>query len=187
MSNYNEAQKDVITELEQTLDRVNSDDVNKLIEEIKKAEKVFFVAVGRVMLSLESVAKRLAHLGVDCYIVGQVTEPAITENDLLIVGSGSGETAFPLAIAEKARKYDATIFHIGRNPDCSMAEYSDFFIRIPASKEADLEVEGVESNQPMTSLFEQALLLLGDTIALMMVRERDIEMESLWQYHANLE
>jgi 6-phospho-3-hexuloisomerase len=68
-----------------------------------------------------------------------------------------------------------------------MAEFSDFFARIPASKEANLEVEGVESVQPMTSLFEQALLLLGDTIALMMVRERDIEMESLWQYHANLE
>jgi len=187
MTDYNQAQEDIIQELDQTLSRVNADEVNKLVEEIKKAEKVFFVAVGRVMLSLESVAKRLAHLGVDCYIVGQVTEPAITENDLLIVGSGSGSTAFPLAIAEKAKKYDATVFHIGRHPECPMAEFSDFFVRIPASKEADLEVEGVESVQPMTSLFEQALLLFGDTIALMMVRERDIEMESLWQYHANLE
>lgn len=187
MTDYNEAQKDVINELGQTLDRVDADEVNKLIDEIKKADKVFFVAVGRVMLSLKSVAKRLAHLGVDCYIVGQVTEPAITENDLLIVGSGSGSTAFPLAIAEKAKNYDATVFHIGRNPECPMAEFSDFFVRIPASKEDHLEVEGVESVQPMTSLFEQALLLFGDTIALMMVRERDIEMESLWQYHANLE
>lgn len=187
MTDYNEAQKDVINELGQTLDRVDADEVNKLIDEIKKADKVFFVAVGRVMLSLKSVAKRLAHLGVDCYIVGQVTEPAITENDLLIVGSGSGSTVFPLAIAEKAKNYDATVFHIGRNPECPMAEFSDFFVRIPASKEDHLEVEGVESVQPMTSLFEQALLLFGDTIALMMVRERDIEMESLWQYHANLE
>ncbi|KXS49757.1 MAG: putative sugar phosphate isomerase involved in capsule formation [Halanaerobium sp. T82-1] len=187
MSEYYEAQKDIVSELEKTLEKVDPEETNQLVEEIKKAEKVFFVAVGRVLLSLKSVAKRLAHLGVDCYIVGQVTEPAITENDLLIVGSGSGGTAFPLAIAEKAKQYDATVFHIGRNPECPMAEFSDFFVRIPASKEANLEVEGVESVQPMTSLFEQALLLFGDTIALMMVRERDIEMESLWQYHANLE
>ena len=39
----------------------------------------------------------------------------------------------------------------------------------------------------MTSLFEQALLLFGDTVALMMAREMDIEMEDLWEYHANLE
>ncbi|OCL28766.1 sugar isomerase [Orenia metallireducens] len=187
MSKYNEAQKDIIKELGETLGKVNADEVNKLIEEIKKAEKVFFVGVGRVLLSLKSVAKRLAHLGVDCYIVGQITEPAITEDDLLIVGSGSGGTAFPLAIAEKAKQYNATVFHIGRNPNCPMNEFSDFFIRIPASNDPDLPVEGVDSVQPMTSLFEQSLLLLGDTIALMMVREKNIDMESLWQYHANLE
>ena len=187
MSEYYEAQKDIVSELGKTLERVDAEETNKLVEEIKKAEKVFFVAVGRVMLSLKSVAKRLAHLGVDCYVVGQVTEPAITEDDLLIVGSGSGSTAFPLVIAEKAKQYDATVFHIGRNPECPMAEFSDHFVRIPASKEENLEVEGVESVQPMTSMFEQALLLFGDAIALMMVRERDIEMESLWQYHANLE
>lgn len=39
----------------------------------------------------------------------------------------------------------------------------------------------------MTSLFEQCLLLLGDSIALMMVEEKAIDMHSLWQYHANLE
>ena len=187
MAEYNQAQADIINELEETLGKVDADDVNKLIEEIEKAEKVFFVGVGRVLLSLESVAKRLAHLGVDCYIVGQVTEPAITEDDLLIVGSGSGETTFPVAIAEKAKNYNATVFHIGRNPDCSMSEYSDFFVRIPASDIPELEVAGVESVQPMTSLFEQALLLFGDTVALMMAREMDIEMEELWEYHANLE
>ena len=187
MAKYNQAQADIINELEETMGKVDADDVNKLIEEIEKAEKVFFVGVGRVLLSLESVAKRLAHLGVDCYIVGQVTEPAITEDDLLIVGSGSGETTFPVAIAEKAKNYNATVFHIGRNPDCSMSEYSDFFVRIPASDIPELEVAGVESVQPMTSLFEQALLLFGDTVALMMAREMDIEMEELWEYHANLE
>ena len=187
MAEYNQAQGDIINELEETLSKVDADDVNKLIAEIEKAEKVFFVGVGRVLLSLESVAKRLAHLGVDCYIVGQVTEPAITEDDLLIVGSGSGETTFPVAIAEKAKNYNATVFHIGRNPDCSMSEYSDFFVRIPASDIPELEVAGVESVQPMTSLFEQALLLFGDTVALMMAREMDIEMEELWEYHANLE
>ena len=39
----------------------------------------------------------------------------------------------------------------------------------------------------MTSLFEQSLLLFGDTTAMMMVEDRGIDVGKLWQYHANLE
>ncbi|WP_234400643.1 6-phospho-3-hexuloisomerase [Virgibacillus senegalensis] len=186
MIKFDNVTKDIVEELSTTLSHVDSEDVDSLIDEIKKAEKVFFVGVGRVLLSLKSIAKRLAHLGVETYIVGQVTEPAITEKDLLIVGSGSGETAFPLIIAEKAKKFNARVAHIGANPDSSMRQYSDLFVRIPVATKLQLPGE-IPSVQPMTSLFEQSLLLLGDTIALLLVREQDINMHDLWQYHANLE
>ena len=39
----------------------------------------------------------------------------------------------------------------------------------------------------MTSLFEQSVLLLGDILAKMIIEERQLDMKSLWQYHANLE
>ncbi|PXW86483.1 6-phospho-3-hexuloisomerase [Streptohalobacillus salinus] len=186
MINYSDIQKEVTTEITTTLGQINSNDVSVLLDEIKKADKVFFVGVGRVLLSLEAIAKRLAHLGIRTYIVGQITEPAITENDLLIVGSGSGESSFPLIIAKKAKKFNASVAHIGANPNCSMKEYSDHFVRIPVSTKLQLENE-IPSVQPMTSLFEQSLLLLGDTLALMLVREQNIDMHSLWEYHANLE
>lgn len=186
MADYQTISSEIIKELGQTLGSINSEEVNRLIYSIENADKVFFVGVGRVLLSLQSIAKRLAHLGVQTYVVGQITEPAITENDLLIVGSGSGETAFPLAIAKKAKHFNATVAHIGANPKSSMSEYVDVFVQIPVSTKLNLPGE-IPSIQPMTSLFEQSLLLLGDTIALMLVREKEIDMHALWQYHANLE
>jgi 6-phospho-3-hexuloisomerase len=183
---YNQVQNEIAQEISNTLGQVDSESVAELVAEIKKAEKVFFVGVGRVLLSLEAVAKRLAHLGIETYVVGQITEPAITEKDLLIVGSGSGESAFPLIIAKKAKQYHARVAHIGANPDCSMKEFSDHFVRIPVSTKLHLPNE-IPSVQPMTSLFEQSLLLLGDSIALMLIREQNIDMPSLWKYHANLE
>lgn len=186
MVNYQEVSKDIINELGNTLGNINNQGVEQLVVEIEKAEKVFFVGVGRVLLSLKSIAKRLAHLGIKTYIVGQITEPAITEKDLLIVGSGSGETAFPLIIAKKAKQYNATVAHIGANSQSSMSKYADLFVKIPVSTKLQLPGE-IPSVQPMTSLFEQSLLLLGDSIALMMVRDKEIDMHSLWEYHANLE
>ncbi len=183
---YSDLSKDIITELNTTMLNVDENQVQQLVTAIENADKVFFVGVGRVLLSLEAIAKRLAHLGVKTYIVGQITEPAITDNDLLIVGSGSGESLFPLSIAKKAKKYQAKIAHIGANPNSSMKEVTDYFVRIPVATKLNLENE-ITSIQPMTSLFEQSLLILGDTLALMMVKERNVNMHELWQYHANLE
>ena len=137
MSAYQDSQKLVVDEISKSLSNVNSEDVDKLLNEIQQAEKVFFVGVGRVLLSLQSIAKRLAHLGVQTYVVGQITEPAITDKDLLIVGSGSGETQFPQIIAKKAKEYNARVLHIGTKPNSSMSNYADVFVRIPISSEAD--------------------------------------------------
>lgn len=177
----------VIDELKKTLDSIDPASLEKLTEAILAADQVFFIGVGRVLLSLQSVCKRLAHLGIKAHYVGEITEPAITKNDLLIVGSGSGASLFPLNIAKKARKtVDCKIVHIGSNPNSEMKDICDFMVRIPVRTKFYLEDE-IDSCQPMTSLFEQTLLLVGDILAKMIIEKQQLDMKGLWQYHANLE
>jgi len=185
-NHYHELEIAIVDEIKKILTSIDEDQVAALVAQIKEAEKVFFVGVGRVLLSLQAIAKRLAHLGIHTVVVGQITEPAITNKDLLIVGSGSGESAFPLVVAKKAKQFEAKVAHIGSNPNSAMSQYTNVFVRIPVSTKLNLDNE-IPSIQPMTSLFEQCLLLLGDTIALMIIKEQDINMKALWQYHANLE
>ncbi len=175
-----------INECAQALTRIKDDEAIRLVEAILNAEQVFFVGVGRVMLSLQAICKRLAHLGIDTHYVGEVTEPAITENDLLIVGSGSGETLFPVAIAKKAKDIGAKVAWIGSNDASTIATLADYKVRIPVQTKLNREDE-MKSEQPMTSLFEQTLLLFGDVIAKVIIDEKDLDIHSLWQYHANLE
>lgn len=176
----------VIDELNRALSHVSDETVQQLITEILNADKVFFVGVGRVMLSLQSICKRLAHLGIHTHYVGEITEPALTNKDLLIVGSGSGSTLFPVAIAKKAHQLGARIVHIGSNPNSEISSIVNLMVRIPVQTKYYLEDE-IKSEQPMTSLFEQSLLLLGDIVALTIIKQKDINLKSLWQYHANLE
>ncbi len=176
----------VSNEIKQTLSCVDTDQLERLIDKILTADKVFFVGVGRVMLSLQAIAKRLAHLGIETHVVGEITEPALTPKDLLIVGSGSGMTLFPVAIARKAKGSGASVVHVGSNPKSDMSEIADFMVRIPVRTKIYLSDE-VDSQQPMTSLFEQTLLVLGDIVAKMIIDQRKINLKELWQYHANLE
>ena len=184
---YAKARGDVLAELDRTLASVDPAQLERLRDEILKAGQVFFVGVGRVMMALQAICKRMAHLGVKAHCVGDINEPAITKNDLLIVGSGSGASLFPLGIARKARSaVDCTIVHIGSNPNSEMKDIADFMVRIPVRTKLYLPDE-IESCQPMTTLFDQSLLLMGDVLAKMIIEEKQLDMKGLWQYHANLE
>ncbi len=176
----------VVAELTTSLGSIDPESVEKLMELVLSSRKVFFVGVGRVMLSLQAIAKRWAHLGIDTHLVGEITEPAITAEDLLIVGSGSGTTLFPAGIARKAHTIGAKIVHIGSNPDSPLKDIACLMVRIPVRTKYYLEDE-IDSRQPMTSLFEQTLLLLGDIVAKMIIDRQELDMKGLWQYHANLE
>ena len=176
----------VVSELKTSLNSIDPESVEKLIELVLSSRKVFFIGVGRVMLSLQAIAKRWAHLGIDTHLVGEITEPAITPDDLLIVGSGSGTTLFPAGIAQKAHSIGAKIVHIGSNPNSPLKDIVCLMVRIPVRTKYYLEDE-IDSQQPMTSLFEQTLLLLGDIVAKMIIDRQELNMKGLWQYHANLE
>lgn len=90
-SSFRDCERIIVQELADVLDHMDETQIDALVNLIANARKVFFVGVGRVELALEAIAKRLAHLGVDTVMVGQITEPAICGQDLLIVGSGSGK------------------------------------------------------------------------------------------------
>ena len=176
----------VVTELKEALSSIDAEQTERFVQLIFNAQKVYFIGVGRVMLALQCFAKRLAHLGFDVHCVGEITEPAITDRDILIVGSGSGESIIPLNIARKAHSLGARIIHIGSNPNSSMKSISELMVRIPVRTKLQLEDE-IASEQPMTTLFEQTLMIWGDVVALGLIKRKKIDLENLWQLHANLE
>ena len=176
----------IAEECQKALQKIDEEQSQKLVEAILNADEVFFIGVGRVMLSLQAICKRFAHFGVKAHCVGEITEPAITDKDLLIVGSGSGETLFPVAIAQKAKKIGTKVAWIGSNQESTIAKLADYKVRIPVQSKLNKPDE-LHSQQPMTSLFEQTLLLYGDSLAMEIMERKGLQFENLWKYHANLE
>jgi 6-phospho-3-hexuloisomerase len=183
---YGQARDLVLGEVTRSLEAVDPAQAEALLDAMLAADRVFLVGVGRVMLALQAFAKRLNHLGIRAHCVGDVNEPAITPVDLLIVASCSGRSAVPVTIAGIARRHGARIAHIGSNPGGPLAPLADLFVRIPVHSRLELPDE-IPSQQLMTSLFEQSLLLFGDALALMISRRLGLDPAALWQHHANLE
>ena len=186
MKSFNETYDLILNEIHKSLDAVNQDKIEEFTDALLRAKQVFVVGVGRVMLSLQAMAKRFNHIGIPTHCVGDINEPAITENDMLIIGSGSGESVVPVAIAKVANKFKPIIVHIGSNPESSLAPITDIFIRIPVKTKLNLPDE-IQSEQIMSSLFEQSLYILSDAVALYICDQKQVDLKKLWQYHANLE
>ena len=186
MIGYGDCLRSTLAECQTVLERVDTSAVERFVELLLYSKRVFFVGTGRVMLSLRSFESRLRHLGIDAYHVGQTGEPPISLSDLLVVGSGSGESIFPTAVAFKAREIGVRIVYIGSNATSKLNEISSLFIRIPAASKLALEDE-VKSCQPLTSLCEQCLLLFGDIVAQILMDRKGLTDNALWKQHANLE
>ena len=176
----------ILAEVKTSLETIDPKQTAAFIDAVLSADKVFYIGVGRVLLAMKAMAKRLSHLGIRIHCVGDITEPAITEKDLLIVASGSGESTIPVAIARKAKGLKARIAHIGSNPESSLQPITDVFLRIPVKTKLNRPDE-LDSVQPMTTLFDQSLYLLGDAICMVIAKRKGLGDGELWMHHANLE
>jgi 6-phospho-3-hexuloisomerase len=91
-----------------------------------------------------------------------------------------------VAIATVARRHGARIAYLGANMPSTIGSLSHLQVRIPVPTKLNLGGE-VKSQQIMTSLFEQTVLLLGDAMALALAQRRNVDPAQLWRFHANLE
>ncbi|MFP2005919.1 SIS domain-containing protein [Klebsiella pneumoniae] len=101
--------REILQELTGLAEHVNQADVDKLIAEIEGANKLFLAGAGRSGFMIRAFANRLMHLGYETYLVGETITPPAKEGDLLIIGSGSGETGSLVSMAQKAVAQKAKI------------------------------------------------------------------------------
>ncbi|MEA5047306.1 MAG: SIS domain-containing protein [Eubacteriales bacterium] len=177
----------ILQELGETLPKIDEAAYESFYDELTKpGRRVLLMGVGRVMIALKAWVKRLSHLEIDVNYVGSENEQALRKNDLLVVGSSSGESALPVAIANLAKKIGANVAYVGCSPESTIAKISDVRLILFGRTKYSAPTE-YPSKQPMSSLFEQQLFLLGDVIALDIMERRGWTEANVKSHHANLE
>jgi 6-phospho-3-hexuloisomerase len=177
--------KEIISEHTNLADHMDYTNLGELIKSIKEANAIFLIASGRSGYAMRSVAMRLMHLGLKVFYVGDTTTPAINAGDLLWTASGSGTTSTIVKAAEKAKQVGARVIAMTTNAASLLAGIADVPILIPAAEKEDHH--GAKSKQYAGSLFEQALLLLGDAIFMELWKIDGSPAEELWKRHSNME
>jgi 6-phospho-3-hexuloisomerase len=174
-------------ELAGALKQIDEREVRALVKLVLEARRIFFTGAGRSLLALRGVAMRFMHVGFETYVVGDTTTPAFGSEDLLIAGSGSGETGGIINVMTKAKKIGGktALFSIRRQS--TLASLCDLLVHIPAYTDKVDTDRGKKTILPGGTMFEEAMLLLGDTMILELARIKDVATDRAFDRHANLE
>jgi len=117
--------------------------------------------------------------------VGEVTTPAITGRDVLLVASGSGTTGVIVRAATTALAEGARVIALTTAPESPLGLMATVTVTIPAAQKLDRG--SALSQQYAGGLFEQSTVLLGDALFHTMWMASGKTADDIWPTHANLE
>lgn len=181
--------EEIAYKVRENIDLININDITYLIDLIIKIRNtnnmVFVYGAGRSGFVGRCFAQRLMHLGIKSCFVSDAVTYQYTENDLLTLISGSGETTSPVAIAQKAKKIGGTIALLTGNINSTIAKLSDCIIKIEG-KSKDVATSQ-KTFAPYTSLFDISTLAVLDSIGGTLMNILDLSEEDIDKRHATIE
>lgn len=167
--------------------RVNPLEVECMVDTIMRARRLFLEGRGRSGMMMRAFAIRLTHLDIHCHVVGESTTPGLQPGDLLLVGSGSGETITAVTAGKSAHTAGGMLGVLTARHESTLARMADVLVLVPAPVREETDHELVATIQPMGSLFEQSLLLLLDAIVLLLKDRLRQDEQKMMARHSNLE
>ncbi len=180
---------EILKELEGVLMGVDPAQTGTLEDAILSARHIFVAGAGRSQLMMRGLAMRLMHFGFSAFVVGETVTPACGPGDLVIIGSGSGETATLTVVAAKAKKAGAALGLLTIYPESTIGKLADIIVQLHATTAKVKTPEGDAAFQPGGNTFEQSLLLLCDAMVIHILEQKGVQDLNavLMKAHANLE
>jgi 6-phospho-3-hexuloisomerase len=135
---------------------------------------------------------RLVQLNLRVHFVGEVTTPAITSSDLLVICSGSGKTDSMLGVASRGVAAGARIVLITSAIIAPLPQLAHVRVLLPPLIPVTSPAPTPESTpesllQPMRTLFEQSLFLYLDYVVLELMEDLHASLAEMQRRHSNLE
>jgi len=179
----------ILDELAANQQWVDGTQLDRLAGELLGSGHVFLAGAGRSGAAIRGFASRLMHLGLHVSLVGDVTSPHSTPGDLLVVGSGSGETESLVAVARKAARAGVRTALVTMDENSTLGRLADVVVVLPgvSPKLQGTARRPVTSAQPMGSAFEQMSWLVYDAVVLELMEHTCQQTETMFGRHADLE
>lgn len=169
----------IIKGMQEALARVEPQAIEDAITALAAAKKIFIYGVGRSGLVGQAFAVRLVQMGFDVHFVGDMTTPFVDECDLVIIVSNTGETMSAVQTANIVRRVGAKVIAVTSNPNSKLGHASNIILEVGQVKD-----DQKKKYAPLGTIFEDAALVLFDSLVPVIMERLDQNEASLRRRHA---
>ncbi|MEB7541578.1 6-phospho-3-hexuloisomerase [Enterobacter huaxiensis] len=177
----------ILGELQQNALKIDDVQAEQFIAQIKNARHIFLQGAGRSGIAIRAFANRLLHLGFSVSVIGDISTPHTQDGDLVIIGSGSGETGSLVSLAKKADSCGVNVVLVTMKAESTIGKLASSILVLPGTVKEDNGREEGSFSQPMGSAFEQLCFITYDAIVLELMSRLGETSDTMFQRHANLE
>lgn len=185
----------VVKHVSDIIEELDESEIDTMVQAIQNTSRVFLLGAGRSGLVARAFAMRLVQLGLTAYVVGESVTPAMTDKDLLIAVSGSGETISVVNAAKIAKGVGSKILTVTSYPESSLGKISDYKVTVKGRTKIDIERDPIKNQiegkyaslTPLGTLFEDTVMIFFDGIIARLMTQLHAVEEDLKRRHPTLE
>ena len=183
-------------EVEPVMERLDPHALDRAVQSICQARHIFVAGMGRSGYMMRAFAMRLMQMGLLVYMVGDTNTPCAQEGDLLVLGSGSGETESLKNYAAKAHRLGVETLVITGHPESTLGRAADVLVALPVNEEAHKDETGAMivyrrenggERMLLGSRVELCLLLVCELLTMLAFRRLGVEEADMMRRHACFE
>lgn len=196
---FNKAAKEITDGILEAIKEIEPSHVGGMLDAFlearNKERKILVVGSGRSGLVGKAFAMRLMHLGFNVYVMGETITPAIRDDDLVLVISGSGSTTLPLTIAKKAESIGAKVIAVTSHPKSPLGMVAELVVNLPGremtAREDEYHSRQILGNHeplaPMGTMFEDSCMVFLDSIIAELIARVGMSEDAMQSKHATIE
>ena len=196
MQNIEVIFKEIFSEVEPIMEQMDQVQMEAAVRAICSAKRIFAVGMGRSGYMMRCFGMRLMQMGLTTFMIGDTSTPSAQEGDLLVIGSGSGETASLKGYVKRAKQLKCKVLVLTGHPESTLGREADVTIVLPVQEELHKNADGSMivydtkkhgTKMLLGSRIELCMLLCTEALCMMVFQEMGFDESDMMRRHACFE
>ncbi|MGI6665783.1 MAG: SIS domain-containing protein [Christensenellaceae bacterium] len=116
---------------------IDQSQLDAMADALLAAKRIFVAGWGRAGNCIRILSMDCSQIGLETFVVGDNSTPSIQPDDILVIGSGSGETKTMAILARQCKEHGAKLGLVSGNPDSTIGKLADVNVVIPKKSWAE--------------------------------------------------
>ena len=166
---------------------VDQAQIDALVDAVLAADRIFVTGWGRAGNNIKIMSMDCSQIGLSTFVIGDNSTPSMHEKDLLVIGSGSGETKSMVMFANQAKSHGSKIALIVNREKSTLGDLADHVVFVPPCLPENYQDYPEEVKVVQGNAFYPVMQTICDLVQAYCAEKLGVSTKDMHYNHNNIE